>query len=159
MKIIGIDPGTITLGYSVIESIGNRLYLLEAGTLDLKNSGFKESIEMFNDLLNSLLIKYEKIDSVAIETIFFKINPQSLIKLAQFRGALLYILFQKFDTIGEYAPMEIKKSVTGNGSSSKEQVQFMVYKLLNLKPTDEKIKLDITDAIAIAITHFQKTNF
>jgi crossover junction endodeoxyribonuclease RuvC len=155
--ILGVDPGTNTLGYGVVEFLGNRYQLLEAGTLEFKNKNFKESVNDVKELLNILNNKY-KIDSIAIEDIFLGFNPQSLIKLAQFRGAILYIASEQFEIIGEYSPREVKKALTSNGNSTKEQVQFMIFKILNIKNI-EKIKLDISDALAIAITHIQHIQY
>jgi crossover junction endodeoxyribonuclease RuvC len=79
-----------------------------------------------------------------------------VLKLAQFRGALSLKVLQVFGNFSEYTPLQVKKSVTGNGKASKEQVSFMVKRILGIK---QEIKpLDITDAIAIAITHAQRVN-
>ena len=101
-----------------------------------------------------LVLKNHKIDEVAIEDMFFAYNPKSVIKLAQFRGAISLKILQEYGSFSEYTPLQVKKSVTGNGKASKEQVAFMVKRLLNIK---KEIKpLDITDAIAVAITHSQR---
>ena len=77
-----------------------------------------------------------------------------LIKLAQFRGAITLKILQEFGNFSEYTALQVKKAVTGNGKAQKEQVAFMVKRLLNIK---KEIKpLDITDAMAIAITHTQR---
>ncbi len=85
---------------------------------------------------------------------FFAFNPKSVIKLAQFRGAMSLKILQEIGNFAEYTPLQVKRAVTGNGKATKEQVNFMVKKLLNLK---QEIKpLDITDAIAVALTHSQR---
>jgi crossover junction endodeoxyribonuclease RuvC len=85
---------------------------------------------------------------------FYAHNPKSVIKLAQFRGALSLKVLQEFGNFAEYTPLQVKKAVTGNGKAAKEQVAFMVKRLLGIK---KEIKpLDITDAIAVAITHSQR---
>jgi crossover junction endodeoxyribonuclease RuvC len=105
---------------------------------------------------DSIFSEYE-INEVAMEDIFFAHNPQSVMKLAQFRGALSLKILHKFGSFGEYTPLQVKQSITGNGKASKEQVAFMVKRLLGLK---KDIKpLDITDAIAVAITHTQRIRF
>ena len=90
-------------------------------------------------------------DEVAIESMFYAYNPQSVLKLAQFRGALSLKILQLHGEFAEYSPLQVKKAVTGKGKASKEQVAFMVKRLLGIQ---KDIKpLDITDAIAIALTH------
>ncbi len=101
-----------------------------------------------------MILAKHTIDEVAIEDMFFAHNPKSVIKLAQFRGAMSLKILQELGNFSEYTPLQVKKAVTGNGKSTKEQVAFMVKRLLNLK---QEIKpLDITDAIAVALTHAQR---
>ena len=101
-----------------------------------------------------LIIKEHNIKEVAIEDIFFAYNPKTVLKLAQFRGALCMKILLTIGNYSEYTPLQVKKALTGNGKSSKEQVAFMVKRLLGIK---KDIKpLDITDAMAVAITHAQR---
>ena len=101
-----------------------------------------------------MILEKHTINEVAIEDMFFAHNPKSVIKLAQFRGALSLKILQEIGNFSEYTPLQVKKAVTGNGKSTKEQVSFMVRKLLNIK---KEIKpLDITDAIAVGLTHCQR---
>ena len=101
-----------------------------------------------------LILKGHKIDEVAIEDMFYAHNPKTVIKLAQFRGALSLKIIQELGNFYEYTPLQVKKALTGKAKAAKEQVAFMVKTLLGLK---EEIKpLDITDAIAVAITHSQR---
>jgi len=153
MKILGIDPGSRNLGYCVLESSNVKNSLVEAGLIKIKQNSLQEQIiDMVEGL--ELVLKSHKIDQVAIEDIFFAYNPKSVIKLAQFRGALSLKILQEVGYFYEYTPLQVKKALTGNGKASKEQVAFMVKRLLNIK---KEIKpLDITDAIAIAITHSQR---
>jgi crossover junction endodeoxyribonuclease RuvC len=153
MIILGIDPGTQNLGYGIIEKNGSRLKVLEAGVIKFPDRELQNAIRTFPVEFEKILQRW-KIDEVAVETVFFSKNPKSIIKLAQFRGALMFFLLQNFSNISEYSPLEIKKSVTGNGKATKEQVNFMVKTILNIK---QEIKpLDISDALAIAITQSQK---
>ena len=88
---------------------------------------------------------------MAIEDIFYAHNPKTVLKLAQFRGALSLKILQIHGEFSEYTPLQIKKAVTGKAKAAKEQVAFMVKKMLGIS---KEIKpLDITDAIAIALTH------
>jgi len=112
--------------------------------------------EQILELMDGLEIIFSnhKIDEVSIEDMFYAHNPKSVIKLAQFRGALSLKILQEFGNFSEYTPLQVKQAVTGNGKAAKEQVAFMVKRLLGIK---KEIKpLDITDAIAVAITHSQR---
>jgi crossover junction endodeoxyribonuclease RuvC len=108
-----------------------------------------EVVEAFETIFDT-----HKIDEVAIEDIFFAHNPKSVLKLAQFRGALSLFVLQKVGKFYEYTPLQVKKAVTGSGKATKEQVAFMVKRLFGIK---KEIKpLDITDAMAVSITHLQR---
>lgn len=153
MKILGIDPGTRNCGYAVVEKIGRDIKLIEAGLIKIKTKILQEQILEMNEGLDLIFAKHE-INQVSIEDMFFAFNPKTVIKLAQFRGAISLKVLQKFGNFAEYTPLQIKQAVTGNGKATKEQVSFMVKRLLGIK---KEIKpLDITDAIAIALTHAQR---
>ena len=153
MKILGIDPGTKNCGYAVIEKSGRDLKLIEAGLIKIKTTVLQEQIVEMTEGID-LIFKTHKIDQVSIEDMFYAFNPKTVIKLAQFRGAISLKILQEFGNFAEYTPLQVKKAVTGNGKATKEQVAFMVKRLLGIK---KEIKpLDITDAIAIALTHSQR---
>jgi crossover junction endodeoxyribonuclease RuvC len=153
MKILGIDPGTRNLGYCILEFTGENFSLCEAGILKFKKNSLKEKILEMNEGLEIILTTH-KVDEVAIEDIFYAFNPKTTLKLAQFRGSLSLKILLSVGNYEEYTPLQVKKAITGNGKASKEQVAFMVKRLLNIK---REIKpLDITDAMAIAITHAQR---
>ncbi len=154
LNILGIDPGTKNCGYAIICKNSNTLNapkkLLEAGLIKISKDNLQAQIlELCQGL--DLIFKEHKIDEVAIEDIFFAYNPKTVLKLAQFRGALSLKILQNHGTFSQYTPLQVKKALTGNGKASKEQVSFMVRKILGIQ---KEIKpLDITDAIAIALTH------
>ena len=153
MKILGIDPGTRNCGYAIVEKNGNSLKLIEAGLIKIKTKILQEQIVEMTEGFDLIFAKH-KIDEVSIEDMFYAFNPKTVIKLAQFRGAISLKILQKFGNFAEYTPLQVKQAVTGNGKATKEQVAFMVKRLLNVK---KEIKpLDITDAIAIALTHAQR---
>ena len=153
MKILGIDPGTKNCGYAVIEKSGRDLKLIEAGLIKIKTTVLQEQIVEMTEGID-LIFKTHKIDEVSIEDMFYAFNPKTVIKLAQFRGAISLKILQNFGNFSEYTPLQVKQAVTGNGKATKEQVAFMVKRLLGIK---KGIKpLDITDAIAIALTHSQR---
>ncbi|HHO42100.1 MAG TPA: crossover junction endodeoxyribonuclease RuvC [Epsilonproteobacteria bacterium] len=154
MKILGIDPGSRNLGYCILLLEGVKISLVEAGLLKLKSNLLQEQIielvEGFDVILSNHVI-----DEVAIEDIFFAFNPKTVLKLAQFRGALSLKILQDIGYFHEYTPLQVKKGVTGNGKATKEQVAFMVKRLLGI--TKEIKPLDITDAMAVALLHAQNT--
>ena len=153
MKILGIDPGTRNLGYCILELSSEKYILVEAGILKFKKNILKEQILEMSAGIDAI-VETHKIDEVAIEDIFFAHNPKTVLKLAQFRGALTFKILL---SLGNYTPLQVKKAITGNGKSTKEQVAFMVRRLLKIK---KEIKpYDITDAMAIAITHAQRVKF
>ena len=153
MKILGIDPGTRNLGYAIVEKDGLKVKLIEAGLIKIKQDLLQYQITQMVEGLEQIFSSYD-IKEVAIEDIFYAYNPKTFIKLAQFRGAIALKVLQEFGNFSEYTPLQIKKAVTGNGKSKKEQVAFMVKRLLNIKV--EIKPYDITDAIAVALTHCQR---
>lgn len=156
MHILGIDPGTRNCGYAVISGESNKISLLEAGLIKIKERKLQFQIAEFCEGID-IVLKTHKIDSVAIEDIFFAHNPKSVLKLAQFRGAISFKIIQELGNFYEYTPLQVKKSLTGNGKADKIQVAFMVKRILGI--TREIRPLDVTDAIAIAITHYNHVKF
>ena len=155
IKILGIDPGSIRCGYAIIEKKGNKLKLIDAGIIKIKEKILQYQIAELIEGLDTILT--DDINEVAIEDIFFAYNPKTVLKLAQFRGALSLRIIQKIGNFAEYTPLQVKKSVTGNGKASKESVAFMVKRILGIK--GEIKPLDITDAMAVAICHSQRIGF
>ena len=153
MNILGIDPGSRNLGYCIINFNGVNNTLIEAGLIKIKQKSLQEQLVDMMEAVDLILNEYT-IDEVAIEDIFYAYNPKTVIKLAQFRGALSLKMLQEIGYFYEYTPLQIKKALTGKAKASKEQVAFMVKRILNIK---KEIKpLDITDAMAVAITHAQR---
>ena len=153
INILGIDPGTRNMGYAIISLDKGKISLVEAGLVKMKAEDLQFQIPQMAEALEQLFKSF-KIDEVAVESMFYAHNPKTVIKLAQFRGALMLKLLQEFGQFSEYTPLQIKKALTGKAKAGKEQVAFMVKNLLNIK---KEIKpLDITDAMAVAITHSQR---
>ncbi len=151
MKILGIDPGSIRCGYAIIETYP-KLKLIDAGFIKIKEKNLQFQL---SELIEGIdIILKEDIDEVAMEDIFYAYNPKTVLKLAQFRGALSLRILQLHGNFAEYTPLQVKKAVTGNGKSKKEQVAFMVKRILGIRGDIKP--LDITDAIAVAITHSQR---
>ncbi len=153
MNILGIDPGTRNCGYAIISLQHGKLELIEAGLIKMKAEILQYQIPQMAEAIEQIF-RAHTIDEVAVEDMFYAHNPKTVIKLAQFRGALTLKILQEFGAFAEYTPLQIKKALTGKAKADKVQVAFMVKRLLNIK---KEIKpLDITDAMAIAITHSQR---
>lgn len=153
MNILGIDPGSRNCGYAILNLEKNSLKLVEAGLIKIKEKELQHAIiELVEGL--ELILSNNTVDQVAIEDIFYAHNPQTVLKLAQFRGALSLKILQEIGNFSEYTPLQVKKALTGKAKAQKEQVAFMVKRILGIK---QEIKpLDVTDAIAVAITHSQR---
>lgn len=156
MIILGIDPGTRHCGYALIEVEGANMRLIEAGVIRLKAETLQLQIPQITEAIEQLFAQHT-VEAVAMEDIFYAHNPKTVIKLAQFRGALMLKILQEFGSFAEYTPLQVKKSLTGKAKASKEQVAFMVKRLLGI--TREIKPLDVTDAIAVAMTHAQRLRF
>ncbi len=156
MIILGIDPGTRNMGFALISLEGGKISLIKAGLIKMKAESLQFQIPQMVEGLDILFQNYT-IDEVAMEDIFYAHNPATTIKLAQFRGAIMLKLLQEHGQFHEYTALQVKKALTGKAKAAKEQVAFMVQRLLNIK---KKIKpLDISDAMAVAITHSQRVKF
>ncbi|OGU33270.1 MAG: crossover junction endodeoxyribonuclease RuvC [Ignavibacteria bacterium GWB2_35_6b] len=156
MIIFGVDPGTICTGFGIIKHKNSELINIHSGIIkpppDYK---IPIKLEFIYNELDRLIKKYSP-DEFSIETAFYGKNVQSALKIGYVRGISLLAAVHNGLPTGEYSPREIKKSVVGNGAASKEQVQFMVKKLLYLKK--DKMKFDESDALAVAICHAFKVN-
>jgi crossover junction endodeoxyribonuclease RuvC len=151
MTIIGIDPGTINTGFGVIKYSRNQLSLVDSGMI--KTPAVKEMaprLAAIYDELTLLIRKFDP-DAFALETAFYGKNVQSALKIGYARGVSMLAAQHNNLETAEYSPREVKKSVVGNGAASKEQVQYMIKKLLGFTKT--KIKFDETDALAVAVCH------
>lgn len=152
-RILGIDPGTRNLGFAIILLDKGKISLIEAGVIKIEKDELQFQIPQMVEGLDQIFANHA-IDEVAMEDIFYAHNPQTVLKLAQFRGAIMLKLLQKFGQFSEYTPLQVKRAVTGKGKAAKEQVAYMVQRLLGIKK--EIRPLDISDAMAVAITHAQR---
>ena len=155
MRVFGIDCGTEVTGYGVVESDDTgrqpRLTMKAMGAIRLVKS--KTTAERLEQVYSELSAELErwKPDAVAIEEVFYSVNAKSALKLGQVRGVALLAAATQGLPVAEYAPLTIKSSVVGYGLAKKEQVQFMVARLLELAETPQPA--DAADALAIAICH------
>jgi len=150
-RILGIDPGTNILGFAVIEVEGDAISVLEIGVLHLKEQ--KEHHEKLKEIFLEIqeIIERYLPGELAIEAPFFGKNVQSMLKLGRAQGVAMAAGMTMGLNITEYSPKKIKQSVTGNGNAAKEQVASMLCKMLSIKP--EKLGLDATDALSVAVCH------
>jgi len=154
MLIIGIDPGTINTGFGIINFDNNQFKYVHSGVIT--PSPKLELSEKLEIIYGGIVeeIKLYSPDEFALETAFYGKNVQSTLKIGYVRGISLLAAAHNNLKPGEYSPREIKKAVVGKGSATKEQIQFMVTKLVSLNK--EKMKFDETDALAVAICHALK---
>ena len=151
MLILGIDPGTATTGYALLNAEGDVFDVVDFGVIKTKPS--EENATRLHQIcedVESLVLKY-KPDQSAIEEIFFAKNVKTGIKVAQARGAIIATLTRLGVEVHEYKPVEIKSAICGNGQAEKSQIQRMVQIILNLSTIPEPD--DAADALAIAICH------
>ena len=149
IRIIGIDPGLRCTGYGVIESDGYCRHYIASGQIRPKPSSLPERIgELYRGLM-TILIEHQP-QQAAIETCFVAKNVGTTLKLGQARGALISACVGQQIELFEYSPRHMKLAVTGQGAANKDQVQFMVCQLLEMK---EPLQSDESDALGLAICH------
>jgi crossover junction endodeoxyribonuclease RuvC len=152
--IIGIDPGSHVCGYGILQLENNRIVAAGCDVIKIDSTlDLAERLALIYSEIDQIIDKY-KPDIAAVETIFYGKNIKSAFTLGHARGAILLALAQRKIKIVEYSPREVKKSVVGNGNASKEQVEYMVKKILkiDIKPKTQ----DATDALANALCLFNK---
>lgn len=147
MVIIGIDPGIRITGFGVIKKNG-KLSVLSCGTITppTKDTMAERLKYLYSDAMN--IIKKNKPDILAIESTFHQKNVRSALILGQAKGAILLAAANSNVPSVEYAPRKVKAAVVGNGSATKEQVQYMIERILKIDNMPKKF--DISDALAIA---------
>jgi crossover junction endodeoxyribonuclease RuvC len=152
MRVLGIDPGSETLGWGVVEGLGSKYVLVDFGTVksNPKHAFSKRLLNIYDGVAK--VLDTHSPDVLSVEDTFYAVNAQVALKLGQVRGTMLLIAEQMGLEIAEYAPRLVKSTVVGYGNADKNQVGQMVKILLNLKavPTPH----DAADALAIAICHF-----
>lgn len=146
--IIGIDPGSRRTGYGVIRLEGNRHIYLASGYINLLSYSACEKLRQIYLGIQEIVETYRPHEA-AVEQIFMSDNASSALKLGQARGAAIVALNMP---VSEYSAREVKKSVVGHGAAQKEQVQFMVGRLLNVQG---QLQPDAADALAVALCHAQ----
>jgi crossover junction endodeoxyribonuclease RuvC len=154
VRVLGIDPGSETTGWGVVEGDGDghRYRLVEFGVLRLSTSlSFAARLLRISIGLEEVIDRL-KPDACAIEDAFYAVNAKVALKLGQVRGVALLMAERAALDISEYSPRLVKQTVAGYGNAEKQQVQEMVRVLLSLKAIPEPH--DAADALAVAICHF-----
>ena len=150
MLILGVDPGSAATGFGVIRKEGAASAYVNSGTARASTKlSHSKKLWTIHARLEEV-IREHKPSVMVVESLFHSVNSQSLMKLSQVRGVVLLLGELHGMEIFEYAPMEIKKGLTGYGRADKEQVSFMVSKILGLPPIKSS---DEGDALAMALYH------
>ena len=150
MKIFGIDPGSRVTGYGLIESNGNHSKYIDSGIIKTSEKIFPERLRIIYTEIQKL-VNHHQPDVISIENVFMHKNADSALKLGQAKAAAICGTFKINVSVFEYAAREVKQAVVGTGAAEKEQVQQMVRIILGIK--NKELKLDESDALAIAICH------
>ena len=153
--ILGIDPGTVVMGYAVVITKGSEIKLLHMDVLKLfaKQDTYQKLEIIFSKV--SELIKTYQPDMFAIEAPFFGKNVQSMLKLGRAQGVAIAAAMQASLPVTEYSPKKVKQSITGNGNSTKEQVFKMLQRIIQLEEVPHFF--DASDALAVALCHHYAT--
>ena len=149
--ILGIDPGTLVMGFGLIVVKRTKATLLELGVL--KPGKIKDSykrLQLIFNTVSGIITKYQPTD-FAIEAPFFGKNVQSMLKLGRAQGVAIAAAMRHGLEVTEYAPRKVKQSITGNGNADKEQVMKMLQTILSFKENAKQY--DATDAVAVALCH------
>lgn len=155
MIVLGVDPGSHATGFGVI-STGPVVRMLGGGVIRArKGSPLSERLLDIHTELTAVIDRFNPTE-MAVEDLFNAKNARSSLILGHARGVILLAGAAAGLAVAEYAPREIKKALTGNGASTKEQVRFMVMRLLGLKDSPP---LDQSDALAVALAHAGRSRF
>ncbi|MEO3405910.1 crossover junction endodeoxyribonuclease RuvC [Mucilaginibacter sp. CAU 1740] len=153
--ILGIDPGTVVMGYGLVKETGSKIEMLAMGVVKMPvTDDAMLKLQRIFEKTVALIDNYHP-DCLAIEAPFYGKNIQVMLKLGRAQGMAIAAALSRNVDITEYAPRKIKQSITGNGSATKEQVAAMLQSLLKFKETPDF--LDATDGLAVAVCHsFQR---
>lgn len=156
--ILGIDPGTIVMGYGILVIEGNKPRLEAMGILQLNkfDDHYLRLRKIFERVIG--LVEQYHPDELAIEAPFYGKNVQSMLKLGRAQGVAMAAALSRDLPIFEYAPLKIKMSITGSGGASKEQVAGMLQRLLHIPAESMLPQMDATDGLAAALCHYYQTN-
>ncbi len=150
--ILGIDPGTLHLGYGLLKASKTKLTVICMGEVRLnKLENHQMKLLKIFEKISALIDEYHP-DECAVECPFYGENVQSMLKLGRAQGVAMVASLAKGLPVSEYYPKKVKQSVTGNGSATKDQVAKMLQTLCGIETLPKS--LDATDALAVAVCHF-----
>jgi crossover junction endodeoxyribonuclease RuvC len=155
-RIIGIDPGSRITGYGIIDSDGQSTHLVEAGCIRLKEASFSIRLKKLFDEITDICQQHRPLFA-SVEQVFYARNVRSALQLGQVRGVILLSLIKSNCEIFEYSALEVKSAVTGYGRAEKHQVRKMIE--LMVRGDFSNSRYDLTDALGLAVTHAQVSNF
>ncbi|MBI4757482.1 MAG: crossover junction endodeoxyribonuclease RuvC [Chloroflexi bacterium] len=148
---LGIDPGTASTGYGLVEANGEELRLVAYGVIStLPETPMPQRLRGIHDALAELITRYQP-SQLAVEELFFNRNARTALAVGQARGVVLLAAAEAGLPVGEYTPLEVKQAIVGYGRAQKAQVQRMICLLLNLAAAPQPD--DATDALAVAVCH------
>ena len=151
MRILGIDPGVGTVGFGVVDAEkGKNTYVACGAITTPPNTPLSPRLDMIYNDLNELIVTFAP-EAVAVEELFFSKNITTGISVAHGRGVILLSAYRSGVPVFEYTPMQVKQAVVGYGGAKKNQVIYMVQRLLNMKAPPKPD--DAADALALAICH------
>ncbi|MEJ5167027.1 MAG: crossover junction endodeoxyribonuclease RuvC [Thermoanaerobaculia bacterium] len=154
-KVLGVDPGSRVVGLALLKIEKNNIKYLSSHLLKFNKGKFPSKLSFLLKQIESF-IREKKPDVLVMEDNFYHKNPKVLLLLGRISGVIIAVAASLQIPVILYSPTEIKKSITGSGQASKEQVSYMVKKILNL---EGETLSDATDAIAIGMSYFYKNNF
>ncbi|MDZ7296165.1 MAG: crossover junction endodeoxyribonuclease RuvC [candidate division KSB1 bacterium] len=155
MYVLGVDPGVARTGYGVVVAQGDRWGAVSYGSIVSEaREPLSRRLRTIYDELTAVL-DASPVDGMAVEELFLAKNPRMALSVGHARGVVLLLAEQRGIPVFEYAVTEIKRAVVGNGAASKEQVRYMVSKLLGLGHVPQAY--DAADALAVALCHLQRT--
>lgn len=153
-RILGIDPGSRTTGYAILDQLGSDSSAACCDVIHFsqKDTSFERLRILYSEV--SRIISFFKPDYCAIETPVYGKDPSAMLKLGRAQAAIIMSVLHQDIPLFEYYPKAVKKAVTGRGNANKEQVAFMLYKLISISET--KLPNDASDALAVAWCLSQK---
>jgi crossover junction endodeoxyribonuclease RuvC len=150
-RILGIDPGSRTTGYAIIEQENTSYSIVECSVLRMqKMDDHTDRLQFIFDEISALIRTYQP-DECAIETPVYGVDPLAMLKLGRAQAAAMLAITNEKLSVAEYYPKAVKKAIAGNGNASKQQVAFMLQKVLNFNT--DGLSGDATDALAVAWCH------
>ncbi len=157
MTILGIDPGSLRTGYGIVRMEGRTCRALDYGVWDLSSKS--DHADRLKAIYGEVagLIERRTPEVCAVEMPVYGKNPQSMLKLGRAQAAAMLAALHADIPVAQYTPKTVKQSVTGNGNASKEQVRYMVERLLVFSDAAGALRHDASDALAIALCHSHRS--